>query len=180
MSTLRLCLAVLLMAGYLQPAHAQEPASAASSAHSQQWEQLPPWVVLKKGMTTHLVALTLGEPTETKQGRTLNWFYSNPSTGQTGSLTFKDGVLYSWGSPRFTTPDGATNTKWKKPGPWAGLVKGLSQEQVRKAIGNATWVSIGNGNWSWFYYDTDTGSNGSMTFHAQGLFSWNAPTFSAP
>lgn len=138
-----------------------------------QWELMRPWLVLQRGMTAQQVKDALGEPTEVKAGTWPSWSYANYASGQTASVTFRNGGLFSWESPRFTTVEGANNITWTKPAQWARLVKGMSSEQAQEVLGVATWVSVSNGNQAWFFYDADTGQNGSLTFQGDGLFSWD-------
>lgn len=143
-------------------------------AHTEQWELMSPWLVLQRGMTPEQVIAALGKPTAVKDGARPNWSYANHSSGQTASVTFREGELFSWESPRFTTVEGPKNTTWAQPAQWARLTKGMSHEQAQKVLGVATWVSISNGNQAWFYYDSTTGQNASITFHGNSLFSLEA------
>ena len=154
-----------------------QTAQAAQAAHTEKWELMPPWRVLKRGMTPAEVIDTLGKPSQPGVDALSSWNYYSPSSGKAGSVSFRKGRLSSWGSPNFETVEGASNTRWANIPVWSGIYKGMTQEQVEKALGVATWVSISNGHQVWHYYESATGRTGSVSFHNTAVSSWLTPTY---
>lgn len=177
MKAFRSLVVLMVLVGGLQVGivQAQTSAPTAAAALPGKWQLLPPWMLLQQGMSQAQVTALLGQPSQQKNGSTVSWVYMDPATGQSASMTFKNGGLYSWESPRFVTADGAKNTTWKNPVGWAALVKGMSMKQVEKLLGVTTWLSTKTQGESWIYYDANTGKTGTASFRKGALFYWDAP-----